>query len=114
MNKSTRFFFLSVLLLFFIHLTAPVYGFSSPELEQISQSQDGIKTAFDGDSKVLRIESVLRLKTLEIYNILGQKTMTKRLDGYRAYTQLAELSRGVYIAKIKAENATKTIKLVVK
>ncbi len=78
------------------------------ELNQITHT-------FNQDSKILTLESQKVLKSISIYNILGQETLKVDLNNTRSELNLSTLQAGIYIAKIIGNNnATKTIKLVIK
>lgn len=74
-----------------------------------------IRHTYNGDTKVLSIDSDIFLLQLDIYNVLGQEAMSVRLNNTSSRINLNELQAGIYIGKIIGDNNTsKTIKLVVK
>lgn len=78
------------------------------------QKETVIKHSFNNDSKILSLNSNVRLTEVTIYNIIGQQTFKQQLNGLRTRVQLTDLKKGVYIAKLKGTNFTKTIRLVIK
>jgi len=74
-----------------------------------------IRHSYNNDSKVLTLEADVLLNDIAIYNILGQETLNVILNNTLSKVSLSGLQAGIYIAKISgANNAIKTIKLVVK
>lgn len=70
---------------------------------------------FNQDTKILTLESQNVLSSVSIYNILGQETLKVNFNNTYSEVNLSNLQAGIYIAKIIGDNnATKTIKLVVK
>jgi hypothetical protein len=78
------------------------------------QNEAMVKHSFNNDSKILSLNSNVRLTEVVIYNIIGQQTFKKQLNGLQTRIQLSDLKKGVYIAKLKGSNFTKTIRLVIK
>ena len=78
------------------------------------QREAVIKHSFNNDSKILSLKSNIRLTEVVIYNIIGQQTFKQKLNGLSSRVQLSDLNKGVYIAKLKGSNFTKTIRLVIK
>ena len=77
--------------------------------------QNLIKHTFNQDSKILTLESQAILNTVSIYNMLGQESLRSKLGNTYNELDLSELQAGIYIVKITGDdNASKTIKLVVK
>ena len=62
---------------------------------------------------VLQLNSnILTLKNIDIYNTLGQRVLSKTLSNSNENINLASLSDGIYIAKVKVGDVEKTIKLL--
>lgn len=62
---------------------------------------------------VLQLESsMLVLKTIEVYNAIGQNVLSKSLSNLNDNVNLASLSDGLYVVKIKVGDGEKTIKLL--
>lgn len=78
--------------------------------------QNLIKHTFNQDTKMLTVESTQSvLNNVSIYNILGQESLRVNLGNTRSEIDLSSLQAGIYIVKINGDdNASKTIKLVVK
>ncbi len=78
---------------------------STPNVEQnrfshyISQNQ-------------LKITSPSMMNDIEIYNITGQKVISQTLNSRDGNIDVAALSSGIYLAKLKFQGATKTFKFV--
>jgi hypothetical protein len=74
-----------------------------------------IQHTFNNDTKLLTLDSQEPLKSVTIFNILGQETLKVALAGNHSQVNLSSLQAGIYIAKIMGDNnASKTIKLAVK
>lgn len=56
--------------------------------------------------------SIVMLDDIEIYNILGQKVLNKKLLQSEETLNLSSLIDGIYIAKLNSEKAAKTFKFV--
>lgn len=70
---------------------------------------------FDQTSKVLTLDSQSVLQQMRVYNVLGQEVMRVSLNNTHTEVDLSRLQSGMYIVKISGvDNASKTIKLVVK
>ncbi len=69
---------------------------------------------FDQLTKQYVVSSNTKLTGLNIFNVLGQNTVSVQLNDFNAEVDLSALRSGVYIAEIKAGNATKTAKFIVK
>jgi hypothetical protein len=105
------------LLVFLLLGTTPIVSANSdiPANEPtLFQKEAIVKHSFNNNSKVLILNSNVRLTEVVIYNIIGQQTFKQQLNGLRLRVQLSDLKKGVYIAKLKGANFTKTIRLVIK
>ena len=58
------------------------------------------------------INSSLNIQEIEIYNVLGKKVISKKVNKKEISIDASQLSAGLYIAKIKSGANTKTIKLI--
>lgn len=76
--------------------------------------QNLIQHSFNQNTKELTLESQEILNSLLVYNILGQESKKIKLSNQSTKVNLSELQAGIYIVKINGNNASKTIKLVVK
>lgn len=76
--------------------------------------QNLIQHSFNQNTKELSLESQEVLNSLSVYNILGQESKKVKLSSQSTKVNLSELQAGIYIVKINGNNASKTIKLVVK
>ncbi|MBT8274229.1 MAG: T9SS type A sorting domain-containing protein [Bacteroidia bacterium] len=71
---------------------------------------------YDVDTKILTLDSQTPLNQMTVYNILGQEALKVGLsDTQHSEINMSVLEAGIYIARITGHNnATKTIKLVIK
>lgn len=61
---------------------------------------------------VLNFSSVAGLKSVEVFNMLGQQVLAKEVSGNEAIVNMASLTPGSYLVKVNAEGGTKNIKIV--
>lgn len=61
---------------------------------------------------VLNLSSVAGLKSVEIFNMLGQQVLAKEISGNEAAVNMASLTPGSYLVKVNAEDGIKNIKVV--
>lgn len=68
---------------------------------------------FNNDTDILTLESsVLPLTGIEVYNVLGKAVINESLSNTRENIDLSAVADGIYLAKIKVEGGTKTIKFI--
>jgi len=68
---------------------------------------------YNKGNDILELESsIVPLKNIEVYNLLGQSVLNKNLSRLSEDVSLTSLNDGVYIVKIKAGDGEKTIKLL--
>lgn len=80
----------------------------SPSLdEQLAQD---FSQFIDNEQK-LHISATNTMNTLEVYNILGEQVMTKKLNSTKETIDLSRLTTGLYIASIASEGQHKTFKI---
>lgn len=60
----------------------------------------------------LNLSSDFRLEKVEIYNVLGQRMISKNLSNFQDSISLSELNSGVYIVRVKIEGRDKSFKIV--
>ena len=72
-----------------------------------------IETLYDSEKKTLAINSFDKaLKKVEIYNLLGQIIISKKLNSNSANIDLNDLSKSIYIIKVVTDdNKAKTFKI---
>jgi len=74
-----------------------------------------IKHTFNQTTKILKVEAQNVLNSVSVFNILGQEVSNQKLNNSIEELDMSKLQSGVYIVKISDNNnATKTIKLLVK
>ncbi|WP_162147254.1 DVUA0089 family protein [Flavobacterium enshiense] len=61
---------------------------------------------------VLNVSYSSEISSVEVYNMLGQKVLTKTLNIAQGQIDMSNLNAGNYIVKVTAEGLTKTIKVV--
>lgn len=81
-------------------------------LEDFEQRR--IEHSFNIQTKVLTIDAVAPLQAATVYNVLGQEAMRTTINDVYSEMNLSSLQAGMYIVKIDGENASKTIKLLIK
>jgi len=70
---------------------------------------------YDAETKILSLDSQAPLNEMRVFNILGQEALKVGLSDTHSEINMSGLQAGIYIAKITGyNNATKTIKLVIK
>ena len=78
-------------------------------------NQSDIKHFLNQTTKILKLESPqMPMNGIVVYDILGQETMRLPLNSTLSEVDLSALKTGVYIAKINADGASKSIKLLIK
>lgn len=60
----------------------------------------------------LNISYVNTVSSVEVYNLLGQRVMSKNINANEAQIDLTSLQAGNYLAKVYFEDAVKTIKII--
>jgi len=113
MHKITTYFLLAFLMLGTTFSASASIDIPGNEPTYI-QNEAVVKHSFNNNTKTLSLNSNVRLNEVVIYNIIGQQTFKQQLNGLRTRVQLSDLKKGVYIAKLKGLNFTKTIRLVIK
>ncbi|WP_035694915.1 T9SS-dependent choice-of-anchor J family protein [Flavobacterium soli] len=61
---------------------------------------------------ILNLSYDQNITNLEVYNVLGQKIISKKMDTNQPQVDLSELASGTYIVKVVATNATKVVKII--
>ncbi|WP_415793660.1 fibronectin type III domain-containing protein, partial [Flavobacterium saliperosum] len=61
---------------------------------------------------VLNLSYSSEISSVEVYNMLGQKVITKNLNVAQGQIDMSNLTSGNYIVKVTSEGLTKTIKVV--
>ncbi len=59
-------------------------------------------------SGILNISNTEKIKSVSIYDILGQKMIVENLNGLNSQIDLSKLSNGIYFVKVIVENKTNT------
>ena len=54
------------------------------------------------------------LESVELYNVLGKQVKTMKLASQEAQVSLADLSSGIYLAKVTVNGQNKSFKLIKK
>ena len=60
----------------------------------------------------LNITSPSTMSDIEIFNVTGQKVISQPINSTDSAIEISGLSSGIYLAKLKFQNATKTFKFV--
>jgi hypothetical protein len=61
---------------------------------------------------VLNLSYDKEISNVEIYNLLGQKVSTSKINANEAQIDMSNLSKGAYMVKVTSDNQIKTIKVV--
>ena len=61
---------------------------------------------------ILNISYIQNISTVEVFNLLGQKVITKSLNANEGQIDTSSLSKGTYLVKVATENGMNTIKIV--
>lgn len=61
---------------------------------------------------VLNLSHTETISNVEVFNLLGQKMLTKAIDAAQGQLELSGLSNGSYLVKVTSGNETKTIKVL--
>lgn len=91
---------------------APIEAGQSLSLQDFDATR--IEHTFNQTTKILSLDSQVLLTEISVYNILGQESLKAVLNNTYSEVNMSSLQAGIYIAKIRANNASKTIKLVIK
>ena len=69
--------------------------------------------SYDKNLKTLNLDSPLStFNAIEIYDVLGKRIINKNLSGNEESINLSTLTDGVYLARVRTEAGTRTIKFV--
>lgn len=63
-------------------------------------------------TNVLNLSYSSEISSVEVFNMLGQKVMTKALNVANAQVDMSNLNAGTYMVKVTADGLTKSIKVV--
>ncbi len=61
---------------------------------------------------ILNISFSQNITNVEVYNLLGQKVVTKAVNTNQGQVDMSHLAAGTYLVKVTADNQTKTIKVI--
>jgi hypothetical protein len=81
-------------------------------LNYISNFGEGIEMFPNPANDNLQITSLVKIKTIEIYNIIGQRVKEQSIDNMNASINVSELNAGNYIVKLFTAQGLVTKKLV--
>ncbi|WP_299383963.1 T9SS type A sorting domain-containing protein [uncultured Lacinutrix sp.] len=99
--------------------TSAIYSFTTEEDPSLSIEDfvrnDTISHFYNTNSNDLTFKSSnLAFTNLEIYSILGQQVLNRKLSQTTETINLSNLTDGIYIAKVSIDGKTETIKFVKK
>ena len=60
----------------------------------------------------LVIDTGTSLENIQLYNLLGQQVLTKKLSNTNETINIESLDRGVYLAKVSIQGKSKSFKIV--
>ncbi|MGM5471260.1 choice-of-anchor J domain-containing protein [Flavobacteriaceae bacterium LMO-SS05] len=76
-------------------------------------NKENFKFFYNSNIETLTLKSSNKpLSSVEIYNLLGQKVVNKRLSNTTENINLSTLVDGIYIAQLEIDNTTKAIKFL--
>jgi hypothetical protein len=61
---------------------------------------------------VLNLSYNKEISNVEVFNLLGQKVITERVNANDAQLDMSNLSKGAYMVKVTSDNQVKTIKVI--
>jgi len=100
-----------------------VWGYNGATGNFLLSAYDASLSAIEFDSSnfssypnpvkdVLNVSYIQTISSVEVFNLLGQKVMSKTLNANEGQIDLNSLSNGTYLVKVATESGTKTIKIV--
>ena len=76
-------------------------------------ASNGFTHFYDGNLDNLNLKSSsIAFDNIQLFNIIGQEVMTKKLSQISETVNLSSLKDGIYIAKISIEGRVKTVKIL--
>lgn len=72
----------------------------------------GLKYYPNPTNNVLNVEYTGTITSIEVYNTLGQKVASNKVDAISTTVDMSRLTSGTYFVKVQAENASRTIKVM--
>ncbi len=97
-------------------VASPVWSFTTqadPNLSVDDFNQDSFSHYYNTETKVLNLESSESpITSVEIYSILGQSVLAKKLSSSTVVIDVSDLSTGIFLAKVNINGSFKTIKFV--
>lgn len=75
-------------------------------------SNNALKVYPNPVKNFLNVEYTEAIKTVEVYNMLGQKVISQNVNANTTQVDLTSLNSGNYLAKIQFNNAVKTVKVI--
>jgi hypothetical protein len=90
---------------FQLQLTCEALGVNDSQLTELALYPNPV-------NDILQISAKTEITSVEIYNINGQQLMTKSLNAMHGEINLNSLSTGIYFARVIANNATETFKII--
>ncbi|WGK65282.1 T9SS type A sorting domain-containing protein [Croceiramulus getboli] len=107
-----------IVLLAFFHVGAAaapttVLPVSLDDFKSISATKADSFEFFVGTT-TLTLKCLKPLKTIEVYNVVGQPVIQKKLSALKHEIDISSLSKGVYIAKVKFGETLKTFRFIKK
>ena len=69
-----------------------------------------MRSDFSGYSFLYAFEEIM--KSVEIYNLLGQEVISKSINANETSIDVSQLPSGTYFVKVQIANTSKTIKVI--
>ncbi len=85
-----------------------------PSMSVVDSVFEGLKVFPNPANTIVNVNSVEQINTVEIFNLLGQKVMSKSLNSTSNQINISELAIGTYIMKIVGDNKSESVKIVKK
>ncbi|RYY45361.1 MAG: T9SS type A sorting domain-containing protein [Chitinophagaceae bacterium] len=61
---------------------------------------------------VLNLSNTQNITSVEVFNMLGQQVITKRVNATQGQVDMSNLATGTYLVKVATDNQTKTVKVI--
>lgn len=84
----------------------------NPALKNTSFDTNGFQLYPNPVKDILNISYIHNITDVEIYNLLGQQVLVKRINANQSKVDMASLPKGTYMVKVKADEKVKTIKVI--
>ena len=92
---------------------SPTYAITIGAFAGIDTQNKNTFTAYPNPvADVLTVSATAGVKTVEVYNMLGQLSLTQKVSANAVNINMQGLQKGLYLVKVSGESGSKTIKVV--